>query len=245
VKIARGIRQPTSVVAHAILTLGFGLAPSIACAQRPECPPGTVWDHDEQSKSGNVITITPKCRRVTPQAQMTERAAELVAIYDRVTKELNLPKGSAEDRELAALNCQSYFNGVARAMPSKGRRSWEGEFHGLRADGIADKLKTISLSGGDWASVDLRRAQELANDGAIVVGASPADKTGHAHIGFVFPLPPGLDEKAFPGTGPFVRDGNEHEIGEKVYPSTWGAVKASKAFRLSDTNWYVYVPSEQ
>jgi len=177
---------------------------------------------------------------------MFESAAELTAIFNAVAKELNLPKGPVTDRNRAALNCAYYFNGVAAALSRAGRPSWQEDFHDLNADKIAARLQKIAQGGGNWESIDVSKTQALASRGAVVVGASPLDSSGHGHIGFVIPLPPGLDATRFSGTGPFIRDGNEHvpDLDPKLYPSTWGAVKASKAFALSRTRWYVFVPSK-
>lgn len=181
-----------------------------------------------------------------PETHMAEPAAELVGIFNTVAKDLKLPKGPATNRELAALNCQRYFRAVAVALAKADKSSWQDDFHNLNAGGIAVRLNYLAQHGGNWATVDAIQAQELANRGAVVVGASPEDESGHGHLGFVMPLPPGLDESKFSGTGPFVRDGNEHhlKLDPKLYPSTWGAVKASKAFVLSRTKWYVYIPSK-
>jgi hypothetical protein len=181
-----------------------------------------------------------------PLAQMTESTAELVEIFNRAASELHLPKGPATDRDLVRLKCQAYFRAVGTLLARAGRRSWENEFPGLDAGGIANKFAYESQHGGNWQVVDINSAQALANRGAVVVGASPEDASGHGHLGFVIPLPSGIDESRFSGTGPFVRDGNEHvPPGDpKFYPSSWGAVKASKAFSLSRTKWYVFVPSK-
>jgi hypothetical protein len=220
-----------------------------------ECPEGYRKTGEQVEETADATIIHPVCQKqATPKPQpaptetaaaMTESAADLVGIFNKAASSLKLPKGPATNRKLSTLNCQAYFRAVASLFTQTGKPSWEHEFSGLNADGIAKRLKDAAQHGGNWEAVDVNQAQERANSGMIVVGASPKDKGGYGHLGFVIPLPPGLDESKFSGRGPFVRDGNEHQQpGQKLYPSSWGAVKASKAFMLSRTKWYVYVPSK-
>lgn len=174
-----------------------------------------------------------------------EKAADLVHIFDIVSDSLNLPKGPANNRERSTNNCQDFFRGVAKVLGQKGEASWEKDFPGMNADQIVKAIDQASNSGKKWQKIRSNNpgemAQALANKGVIVVGGSLADKTGHGHLGFVFPVTADLDATKFPGKGPFVRDGNEHS--GRIYASTYGAIKASNAFGESPTSWYIWVPS--
>jgi hypothetical protein len=223
-----------------------GTAAEASCRSKLSELDAKLKTHIEDSDRFNAAVRLAEASLPPSGGLLSESAAELTAIFNRVAKELNLPKGPATDRPLAAKNCSTYFNGVAAALSRAGRPSWQGDFQNLNADGIAARLHELSQNGGNWASIDISEAQTLASRGAVVVGASPLDSSGFGHIGFAIPLPPGLDASRFSGTGPFVRDGNEHVPARdpKLYPSTWGAVKASKAFQLTRTRWYVFVPSK-
>jgi hypothetical protein len=164
---------------------------------------------------------------------LTESAAALISVFERASRDLNLPKGPATGRELADLNCQAFFRAVGNELADSHSLSWADDFKNMNADQIARELSREADSGGNWQRVEADKAQSIVNGGEVVVGASMADASGHGHIGFVFPIPSTLDSSKFDGTGPFVRDGNEHDILNKIFPSTWGAVKASKAFALS------------
>jgi len=186
--------------------------------------------------------------RVMPP--MNTEAARMVAILDRTSRKLNLPK-AVSDQAQVSRNCQAFFRGVASELTAAHKASWEDDFAGLDADGIVRRVESSAQTGGKWEKVQgdpesvWRTAQELADRGVIVIGGSERDASGSGHLGFVFPRPPGLDESRFAGEGrgPFVRDGNQHR--ETHAPSGWGAVRASRAFVLSRTSWYVWVPSKQ
>lgn len=195
-------------------------------------------------------------RHSAAEPSLPMAAADLVNMLNAVSKHLELPKGPPTDRELASLNCQRFFRALGQQLSATQTQSWEKDFLGLNADEIIAKIDTVACQGGgQWEKIggkipeeSWRKAQELANRGAIVVGGSrTSSKNPHGHLGIVFPVPPGLDASRFSGSGPFVRDGNEHipEQDPRLYPTTWGAVKASKAFPRSRTNWYVWLPSKQ
>lgn len=183
---------------------------------------------------------------------MPERAAHLVDIFNAVARKLNLPKGYAMNHPQSTMNCQAFFRGVADQLANDGGPSWRDDFPGLQADAIVRQIDEASVEGKKWERISgstaeerWKVAQDSANKGVIVVGGMRGDP---GHLGFVFPVPGTLDESKFKdeGRGPFVRDGNEHrlQIEDKTYPSTYGAVKASKAFVLSGTSWYVWVASK-
>jgi hypothetical protein len=179
-------------------------------------------------------------------------AADLVNLFNAVAHKLKLPSGPTQDHTRARKNCQAFFRGVADSLSQEGKVSWRDDFNGLVADGIAKKIEADSANGKNWEKIKgstpqeiWKSAQDLANKGVIIVGAMPADSSGDGHLGFVFPVPDGLKASNFSGSGPFVRDGNEHWPQGRDYPSTYGAVKASKAFQMNSTSWYIWAPSKQ
>ena len=178
----------------------------------------------------------------------TQAAAEFVKTLSDVAQKLDLPKGPPTDRRLASLNCQAFFRGVAADLKRRGKSTWQDDFPDMNADAIAKKLEDVAAKGGNWRETTMADAQGLADEGAIVVGASRRDKSGYGHLGFAFPIPADVDPDQFHGRGPFVRDGNEHSLktgtGRRLALSTWGAVRASNAFDVSRTKWYVWMPSK-
>jgi hypothetical protein len=170
------------------------------------------------------------------------------------------PKGPVINRKRVSKNCQEYFRSVGQELDNHYKPSWVNDFPGKNADGIA-KLISEDAHGErkHWDTLEhvghfdpgaspeeiYWKAQGLANQGVIVIGAMPKDDSGYGHLGFVVPIREGLDASLFDGEGPFVRDGNEHLRGGRLFASSWGAVRASNAFKLSMTHWYVWVPSEK
>jgi hypothetical protein len=210
---------------------------------------------------------------VAPPANtaMPHRAAELMAVLDRISARdiyrvpeagghtvrdrQPLPKGKPAGRDLIDLNCQTFFRALGDELARRGRASWDGQFNldradGLQADGIFRAISAEAGAGGRWREVTPERAQVAANAGQIAIGgvpANPARKREHGHLAVVTPLPPGMKLRAFrgEGSGPFVRDGNEHRPKEmtRVSPSTWGAIRASRMMPPGETRWFVFVPS--
>lgn len=187
----------------------------------------------------------------SPEQKRAERAADLINAFNDVSDDLRLPKGSVKNHERADLNCNAFFHGIGKKLEAAGKPSWEKDLQGMNAEQIATAIERDAAAGGNWHKIELSRngdtwskAQELANGGAVVVGCSHADKSGHGHVGFVSPVP--LSEKSAEvgKHGPFVRDGNEHDINGQRYPSTYGAINGSKAFKIHETGWYVWTPSE-
>jgi hypothetical protein len=178
-----------------------------------------------------------------------------------------LPKGRPVDQKLVDNNCQTFFRALGKELARRGMQSWSDAFPldhvgEPMADGIVAEIDKKANDGRDWKKlVSWQDAQRLANEGAIVIGglrADPPHGRNHGHLAIVFPTPPGMDWAKFEaaGQGPFVRDGNEHlyqprdrETGEKtgeerLHPSTWGAIRASRAMPLSQTSWYLWTPSK-
>jgi hypothetical protein len=183
---------------------------------------------------------------LSAQQCMSSKAAELVTLLDKAVTEMRggVPERGGSHPGWGA-HCSQYLRAVLRQLPassgvdarwiSEGDDSWTAEqfFRSLPND-------------SRWHAVDVRAAQQLANRGSLVIGMSPAHE-GHAHVGVVYPVPTNFNWAQFTdGSGPFVRDGNEHtsysaqEQSNRLYPSTYGAVRASKAFSLQSTQWYSF-----
>ncbi len=191
-----------------------------------------------------------------PNPMLAPAAAELVAMLNRVSKKLRLQKG-VDPKDLKGLNCNFFFQGLGRELKAKGRPAsgpaWQ---EGLLANDIGDKI--ARNESGQWKQVAEAEVQKLANRGVVVVGLSWDRRPGrHGHVAIAFPVPHG-GGNVTDGAGPFVRDGNERrarsttEPGKKkVYPSDWGAVRASKAFKYDRKKhqirgkWYKWSPSER
>jgi hypothetical protein len=209
---------------------------------------GKLSAEDRQSLEQRQATL----EAVRDKGEMSESAAELVTILQVASEELHLPKGPAGDRELERLNCQAFFREIAKQLAKRHHESWGDDFPNMQAHQIAVRIDELAGKGVKWEKLTggseeevWSRAQKLANQGVVVIGASKADDSGFGHLGIVVPVPRSLDDARFDGRGPFVRDGNEHKPAERVYPSTYGAVKASKAFTVSQTGWYVWVSSKK
>lgn len=148
------------------------------------------------------------------------------------------PKGGRHAE--MSLNCSEFFRQVMRLIQQRGLT---GNLDFTDNDCDANCLIKRIGSSRDWAQAPEAKVQELANAGVLVVGVAPY-LDGHGHIAFVSPIPEGLEISDFPGEGPFIRDGNEHtnNAEDRLYASSWGAIKASKAFnyRGSPPKWYVW-----
>lgn len=174
-----------------------------------------------------------------------------------------LPKGKPLDRDLMESNCQTFFRALGEELANRGNESWNNMFPlknlgEPKADGVVAEMEKISQqSQGKWKKMtSWAEAQDVANKGGAVIGglrANTEKKRYHGHLEVVVPIPPGMNISAFPGDGPFVRDGNEHhytdENGvEHLSLSTWGAVRASKTMTKSalekEAGWYLWVPSK-
>lgn len=143
------------------------------------------------------------------------------------------------DRDLASVNCQTFFRALGEELASRGIESWNDRFPlaGVgkeRADKIVAEIDKISQqSQGKWGKLsDWKEAQDIADRGGVVIGglrARMVEGKEHAgHLEVVVPIPPevkqdimpheslgnGPSKKGlqFPGNGPFVRDGNERLI---------------------------------
>lgn len=203
-------------------------------------------------------------------AAMNAESQELQAkVYDaafprKLRGQRRQPKGpfkttdNPTGREASTDNCQEFFRGVVSKLGQRRGQTgeeWANAFPDMSAHSIAKKLLDPAQRPASWRPSDRdREAQKFANRGAIVIGVTPAppsDPDPHGHVAIVFPLPRDFDPKKFDGdkikrgkqagSGPFVRDGNEH--GKTSAASSWGAVRASRVASPEKTHWYLFVPS--
>ena len=174
----------------------------------------------------------PDGRAQTDSCQMSTRAAGLVKLLDDATvkmlkaeRQVDVPGKGGRTSVLDPTtgmpspwgpHCSQYFRSVMRQVGAA--QEWTDE--NASADQLVSRIRSdSSVSNSDWIPVtDKATVQDLANGGTIVVGVVPG------HLGFVFPVPRTLDVTFFSGSGPFIRDGNEHPVDPqangKLFPST-------------------------
>ena len=174
---------------------------------------------------------------------MPASAAALVDMLNAAAQNLKLPKGGFHSGEY--LNCKFYFQGLGAELRKRGVPA-TGDVWSDEKLSANDIVRRIESGNGEWKPVGDSDVQELANEGVVVVGL--ASGASHGHIAVAFPTPPGQDLSSIPGKAPFIRDGDEHppdtEADHKLYPSTWGAVRANRVFaRSAPPRWYVWTPS--
>jgi hypothetical protein len=218
-----------------------------------------------------VIAPPPANAQFPPQAAELMAALNTIATWPIYAGGRPLPRGTPdEDRELQSANCQAHFRALGEQLARQGLPSWNHEFplsqYGKdgspRANEIFNAIAAESRSGTRWRELTPAEAQAAANRGAIVIGGVPAKPhvRAHGHLAVVIPLPPGLDlaqfqnekvhgKPATAGTGPFVRDGNEHVFHEdkpdqRYELSTLGAIPASRMMPPAETRYFLWVASE-
>jgi hypothetical protein len=161
------------------------------------------------------------------------RGEELVRAMEEAERSLKVPKNAQNDW---SKRCSAFFAAVGAQLGAEGPE-WK---PGTSADRI---IKLIRKDHTNWRPVGEAEVQNLANDGVLVIGA--AYDIPHGHIALAFPV---SALTSTPGHGPFIRDGNVHRISaeDRVFASSWGALKASKAFNYSRhaPEWYVWMSSE-
>ena len=196
--------------------------------------------------NGALLSLDGKRKTMPPVA------AELVETFNEASNQLNLPRDVIDiDDESQSLNCKRYFQTVGaqllsgRGLPASPSSVWKDK--SLDANGITQQIESNPI---EWQEVNESDVQILANQGIVVVGVSSG--VSHGHLAFAFPVPPALDLSQFKnGSGPFVRDGNVHpsdqELDRRLYPSGWGAVRATKAFAYGNQapKWYIWMPSTE
>jgi hypothetical protein len=235
-----------------------------ALLANPEEPqPPTVASADAQT-----IAAPP------PGTPFAPRAAELMAALQTIAawaiyEQGPLPHGTPADADdLQDRNCQAFFRALGEQLARQGRPSWNHQFplkqygktDSPRAHEIFHAIAAEARAGGRWRELTPAQAQAAANRGAVVIGGVPARKAGASgHLAVVIPLPPGMDlsqfqketvrgQPATAGTGPFVRDGNEHvfhknQPDQRYELSTLGAIPASRMMRPADTRYFLWVAS--
>ena len=196
-------------------------------------------------------------------AAMEAASTELRALppKDRGTEpQGRQPKGRPDKRPPVTDNCRDFFERVVKNLGEKRDKTggeWQTPFPSLNADQIATTLINPETRPASWRELNpLTEAQQLANHGALVVAALPANlhrkpPRRHGHLAIVLPLSPSFDvgkydPKDLKGSGPFVRDGNEHDFRNKGLGfalASWGAIKASRATVPEETKWFLFVPS--
>ena len=177
---------------------------------------------------------------------LPEQAGALVTALDRAARAVDTGNPPNLSPARAETNCNLFFRAVGRNIPGTSAPEWSDQT--LLANAIGGR---IAANTRDWqvlsgeSDVELQRR---ANRGEVVVGVyvNPNPR-GHGHLAIVTPVPPGLVMGDFPGSGPFVRDGNVHNTKpspthpKRIAPLGRGAARASYAF--SDKQWYVWKPS--
>jgi hypothetical protein len=193
------------------------------------------------------------------------RAAELVAALNTISA-MKIYEGEALPRRkpvgptLLDKNCQTFFRALGTELARRGQPSWDHEFPEdqlgrVHADGIFRAIAAEAKAGGRWRELTPEAAQVAANQGQVVIGGVPMNlEKGrtHGHLAVVVPLPPGMKlrefQKEHAGSGPFVRDGNEHlytpdDAPERYELSTWGAIPASRMMPPSEARYFLWVAS--
>jgi hypothetical protein len=208
-----------------------------------------------------------------------ERAAQLMTALDRAAKREVYQDGAlprtppADPYDLQETNCQAHFRALGDELAKLGLPSWNKDFplsengKGVQADHIFRAISAESRNAGRWREVSASEAQALANRGGIVIGGVPRNLEAkphprkHGHLAVVVPLPPGIDlaqfqeeevhgQPATAGTGPFVRDGNEHRFPRdptkpgRYELSTVGAIPASRMMAPADARYFLWAASE-
>ena len=168
---------------------------------------------------------------------MDEKTADLVAAIEHATRRMEsggAPPFGKDPNKTWKPHCSAMFRETMRFLAAQKVDVPADFLHG-DANTLGGKIRTHP---NYWAPVgDLDSARALANKGVLVVGTQPG------HIGIVYPVENGRTEL-------LVRDGNIHPTNRpigfqgKVYPSTYGAVPARKAFIMKQTQWYKYLPTE-
>lgn len=144
----------------------------------------------------------------------------------------------------AELNCNLFFRAVGRNLSGATAPEWADQT--LLANAIGGRIVANTRDWQHLAGESDVELEKRANRGEVVVGVY-VNPQGHGHLAMVTPVPPGLDMTDFPGSGPFVRDGNVHSTKpspthpKQIAPLGRGAARASYAF--SQKEWYVWKPS--
>jgi hypothetical protein len=175
---------------------------------------------------------------------LPQEAGVLVNAMDRAAQAVDPGNPPNLSPAKAELNCNLFFRAVGRNVPGATAPEWSDQT--LLANAIGGRIRANTQ---DWQAVTDESDVELqkrANRGEVVVGVY-VNPHGHGHLAVVTPVPPGLDMSDFPGSGPFVRDGNVHSTKaspthpKRIAPLGRGAARASYSF--SDKQWYVWKPS--
>lgn len=251
--------KPSVLLATGVM-VGLVAIAHISPVRAQGCPPNStpVSENDDvvhcrcisgfENRGGVCVrTMKPSGETKPEDVKFPPAAANLVNIMDRVTKELNRPKGGYHKDLDPARVCNLFFQGVGKELKRLGLPAGTGAWQkGLTAARIKER---IEKDGIDWNEVKEEDVQVRANQGIVVVAVS------RDHVAIAFPAPPGTQ---FSDRGPLFRDGNEHgpenQADRRLHASSWGAVPARNMFgyeygdkekkRLDSPRFYVWAPSE-
>jgi len=219
----------------------------------------TAWARNEGQTEAKLLSLNTSIEG--HKREFTEREAKLVKILDDAATNLVIPttnkhlnKGGAHKED--TLHCNIYFRGVGQELLKNGYGPLASEWTNTKLQ-ANDIVRTIAKNRVDWEEIKETEAQDIADDGVVVAGTYIAPSGHNGHIALVYPVPSDhfdgeTVDSPSPEKRPFTRDGNAYKIkatdnpkGYKVYPSTYGAVRASKVFKSNmKVVWYKWKPSE-
>jgi hypothetical protein len=172
---------------------------------------------------------------------MNEKAATVVAAIEHATRHMRTSTGGQEAPPLDpsqawSAHCSALFRETMRQISLRGRVHVSHIYtdEGAKANELGTRIR---LHTKDWEAVNLKDAQSLANEGALIVGSyvNP-DPNRMGHLGFIYP-------SAVHRGDPLVRDGNIHRnstTGEIRATSSYGAVPVQRAFGTLPAKWFRY-----
>lgn len=240
--------------------IGFAAMVYTSAAAAQGCPPNSapVSEKDNvvhcrcipgfENRGGVCVRVAEPAGGTKPEdVRFPPAAANLVNIMDKVTKELNRPKGGYHKDLEPRLVCNLFFQGVGKELNRLGLPAGTGAWKkGLKAAQIKARIEADKSA---WSEVQEENVQQRANRGIIVVAVS------NDHVAIAFPVPP---DTQFSAKGPLFRDGNEHgperQADRRLHASSWDAIPARNMFgyeysdkekkQLKSPRFYVWVPSE-
>lgn len=242
------------------IMVGLAAVAHISSARAQGCPSNStpVSEKDDivhcrcisgfENREGVCVRTAEPAKKALPEdVRFPPAAANLVNIMDRVTRELDRPKGGYHKDLDPRRVCNFFFQGVGRELKKLGLPTDTGAWKkGLVASQIKERIEKDRI---DWGKVKEKDVQALANRGIIVVAVS------RDHVAIAFPVP---SDTQFSDTGPLFRDGNEHgpenQANRRLHASSWGAVPARNMFdyeyrdkdkkQLKSPRFYVWTPSQ-
>jgi hypothetical protein len=169
------INKPYHVIAYLIVVAGaalafatFSLAVAGPQTAAGACPAGTVFDHEERSQSGNVVTITPFCRRIPARTfSQTTISAALQAAADNPQCRPGAGKTHCNGFALTFWDSLMQDDPDLRSEFDEGdlARTWQVKM-------ATDTAHFQKLDGSDDQAV-FNTAHELAAGNSVVFATSP------------------------------------------------------------------------